>query len=80
MSAGESYYVQQAFGRSGLSTAVGWLVITMGVVSAATLANAIVLFLQDSFALHRELGIACVVLALGALVASLALLGFQLFA
>jgi len=49
-SAGESYYVQEAFARRWLSTLTGWLVISTGVVSAATLARAFAGF-------GRELGI-----------------------
>jgi len=64
VSAGESFYVKEAFRRSWLAVIVGWLVIATGVVSAATLSVAIVGFLQD-FGLHRELGLVAVVAALG---------------
>ncbi len=39
VSAGESQYVLEAFGRRWLSAVVGWMVILTGVVSAATLAE-----------------------------------------
>ncbi len=68
-SAGESLYVDRAFGARLLSIGVGWLVIATGVVSAATLANAIVVFLQDQFDLDRTLGILTVVGLLGGIAA-----------
>ncbi len=46
VSAGEAYYVGQAFGRKWLSATVGWMVIATGVVSAATLASAFAIFVQ----------------------------------
>ena len=64
-SAGEAQYVKEAFRSRSLSVLVGWLVIATGVVSAAALANAIVMFLQDRVALNETLGIAAVVLAFG---------------
>ncbi len=45
-SAGESVYVQAAFSKQVLSTAVGWMVILTGVVSAATIANGFVGYLN----------------------------------
>jgi len=48
VSAGESFYVKEAFRRSWLAVIVGWLVIATGVVSAATLSVAIVGFLQSA--------------------------------
>lgn len=45
-SAGESIYVQQAFSMKWLSTAVGWMVILTGIVSAATISNGFVGYLQ----------------------------------
>jgi amino acid transporter len=68
-SAGEARYVEEAFGRAWLAVLVGWLVIATGVVSTATLANAIVLFVGDHWALPRGPAIAGVVLALGLLAA-----------
>jgi len=45
-SAGEAVYIQAAFGIRLLSTIVGWMVIVTGVVSAATIANGFVGYLQ----------------------------------
>ena len=48
-SAGESRYVDEAFGRKWFSILVGWGVIATGVVSAATLSRAFAGFFQDLF-------------------------------
>lgn len=45
-SAGEAVYVQEAFGLKQLSTIVGWMVILTGIVSASTIANGFVGYLQ----------------------------------
>ncbi len=45
-SAGEAVYVQEAFGFNWLSTIVGWMVVLTGVVSAATITNGFVGYLQ----------------------------------
>jgi len=45
-SAGEAVYIQEAFGIQLLSTIVGWMVVLTGVVSAATIANGFVGYLQ----------------------------------
>jgi APA family basic amino acid/polyamine antiporter len=68
-SAGEARYVGEAFRRRWLSTLVGWLVITTGVVSAATLANAFAGFLQDLLPVHHGATIVVLVLVLGAVAA-----------
>lgn len=39
VSAGEAVYVQEAFGLPTLSSAVGWVIVVAGIVSAATIAN-----------------------------------------
>ncbi|MGI9515877.1 MAG: APC family permease [Pirellulaceae bacterium] len=65
VSAGESRYVDEAFGRKWLSTLVGWGVIATGVVSAATLSRAFVHFWQDLFpATPTAVGIALLVIVL----------------
>lgn len=46
-SGGSARYVEEAFGRPWLSAVVGWLVISTGIVSAATLAVATTGFLRD---------------------------------
>ena len=38
-SAGEAVYVEEGFGRAWLSSTVGWMVIVVGAISAAALAN-----------------------------------------
>jgi len=63
-SAGESRYVDEAFGRKWLSILVGWGVIATGVVSAATLSRAFVGFFQDLFQFPTALGILVIVLVL----------------
>ena len=64
-SAGESRYVNEAFGRKWLSILVGWGVIATGVVSAATLSRAFVQFWQDLFpATPTALGITLLVIVL----------------
>jgi amino acid transporter len=68
-SAGESVYVREAFRREHLSTAVGWMVILTGVVSAATLATAIAGFLNDLIGLNPTLAIFVIVLSLGLIAA-----------
>ncbi|MFT5594763.1 MAG: APA family basic amino acid/polyamine antiporter [Oceanicoccus sp.] len=45
-SAGEAVYIQAAFGIKHLSSLVGWMVILTGVVSAATITNGFVGYLQ----------------------------------
>ena len=69
VSAGEARYVQEAFGRVSLATVVGWLVIATGVVSAAALADATVGFLQDLVRVPERVGIAALVLGMGAVAA-----------
>ena len=46
ISAGEAVYVQHAFGIKRLSALVGWMVVLTGVVSASTIANGFVGYLQ----------------------------------
>jgi len=45
-SAGEAVYIEHAFSLKWLSTTVGWMVILTGVVSAATISNGFVGYLQ----------------------------------
>lgn len=63
-SAGESRYVNEAFGLKWLSVLVGWAVIATGVVSAATLTRAFVGFCQDLFHIPTALGIVLAVAVL----------------
>lgn len=46
LSAGEAVYTQRAFGNSGLSTLVGFMIVGIGVVSSATLVNGFVGYLN----------------------------------
>ena len=66
---GEAHYVLEAFGRPRFSMLVGLLVVTTGVVSAATLANAFVGFLQELVAVPTWAGIVAIVLVLGGVAA-----------
>ena len=68
-SAGESRYVHEAFQKAWLSSAVGWLVILTGVISAATLVVATISFLQDLVNIPHFVGI-CVLVAVMFFVAS----------
>jgi len=69
VSAGEARYVQEGFGRTWLASAVGWMVILTGVVSAAALAVATTGFLLDMVEFPRALGIVVLVLLMGGVAA-----------
>ena len=45
-SAGEAVYVKEAFSINWVSSLVGWAIVTVGIVSVATLANGIVGYVQ----------------------------------
>ena len=64
-SAGEAVYVEQAFQRSLLTIIVGYLIVFTGVVSAATLANGFVGYLQSFWDVGRNTAIVMVVVAMG---------------
>ncbi|QDU62976.1 putative amino acid permease YhdG [Planctomycetes bacterium Pan216] len=68
-SAGEAHYVREAFGLQWLSALVGWMVIATGVVSAATLANALAEFMQEFAIVPKWPIIAVSVVALGLITA-----------
>jgi amino acid transporter len=68
-SAGEAVYVQEGFGLRWLALAVGLLVILAGTVSCATLARGFVGYFQELIDIPTWLGIAAVVLLLGAVAA-----------
>lgn len=63
-SAGTPRYVHVAFQKNWLSITVGWLVILTGLVSAATLANAFVIFFSDLIEIPRLTGVALTVTVL----------------
>ncbi len=63
-SAGESRYVDEAFGRKWLSILVGCGVIATGVVSAATLSRAFIGFLQDLFDVPMAVGITVIIVTI----------------
>ncbi len=65
VSAGESQYLLEAFGKRWLAGVVGWMVILTGVVSAATLARAFARFAETLIAVPQEWVIVVVVLGLG---------------
>lgn len=69
VSAGESRYVQEGFGSTWLSATVGWLVITTGVVSAATIVTAFVGFMQDLVYIPEKIIIVGLVLLLAGIAA-----------
>jgi APA family basic amino acid/polyamine antiporter len=66
-SAGEAVYVQQGLGRQSLSMLVGLLIVTTGVVSAATVANGFVGYLHVFVPIPDALAITLLALALGTL-------------
>ncbi len=68
-SGGPARYVQEIFGwRSGASV-VGWVVVATGLISAATLSDAVVGFVQPMYALPTGLGLLVVVGTLTAIAA-----------
>jgi amino acid transporter len=73
-SAGEAVFVKKAFGSMTLSTAVGMLVILSGVVSAATIINGAVGYVQAIFSAD----LLAIVVGLTALLAFAAALGVHL--
>ncbi|MBS3743018.1 MAG: amino acid permease [Wenzhouxiangellaceae bacterium] len=66
---GSARYLEQAFGRRWLSAIVGWLIITTGVVSAATLVVATDRFLGDFVDWPDAPAIIAVTLAIGGIAA-----------
>lgn len=64
-SAGEAVFVREGFGLKSLSTLVGLLVILSGIVSAATIVNGAVGYVQALAQLDRVLIIVALVLLLG---------------
>lgn len=64
-SAGEAVYMQKAFGKRWLSTATGWCVVAIGLVSAATIANGFVGYLKIFIEIPDWLSITCLVISLG---------------
>lgn len=69
VSAGEAVYVQRAFGNQQLSRIIGILVIAIGIVSSATLANGFVGYLQIFVDIPAWLVITLLIAALGGLAA-----------
>jgi basic amino acid/polyamine antiporter, APA family len=66
-SAGEAVFVREGFGMPGLSTLVGLLVILSGIVSAATIVNGAVGYVQQLVALDRVIIVSGLVLILAAI-------------
>lgn len=68
-SAGEAVYIQEAFGLSWLSAAIGWSVVAVGIVSSATIANGFSGYLDIFIQLPDWLVITALILALGLIAA-----------
>ncbi|WP_126456985.1 APC family permease [Sulfuriflexus mobilis] len=68
-SAGEAVYIQAAFRHKYLSLFVGLLIISIGVVSSATLVSGVVGYLQLFVDIPAEIVIGAMVLLLGAIAA-----------
>lgn len=66
-SAGEAVYVDEAFHRPLLSALTGWAVVLIGIVSAATIANGFVGYLDLFVQVPGKLAISGLVIALGLL-------------
>lgn len=69
LSAGEAVYVQQSFGRPGLSRLVGLMIVIIAVVSASTMVNGFVGYMQVFVAWPPWLIITLLVLFLGSVAA-----------
>lgn len=69
LSAGEALYVERAFSRRWLSAAVGWSVVLTGMVSAATMVNGFVGYLNIFVQLPAWFSITVLVIVLGILAA-----------
>ena len=67
--AGAALYVKQGFASERLSTIVGLLVITAGLVSAAALVNGFVGYLHQFIGIDRAIAIVLVTLLLGSIAA-----------
>lgn len=68
-SAGEAVYIKQAFQSNGLAFVVGVLVATSGIVSAATMINGFMNYLQDFFVSDANMTRVALTLSLGTLAA-----------
>lgn len=68
-SAGEAVYMQEAFQRRWLSRLTGWSVVTIGIISSATIANGFVGYLQVFVSIPDWLAITALVLSLGLIAA-----------
>ena len=78
--AGVAAYVQQGFSRRWLSFAIGWLVVSSALVSAATLVNGFVGYLGEFVTAPHWFAVLCVIASLGALAASGVRLSLQVTA
>ena len=63
-SAGEAVYIQEAFGIRKLSLIIGWMVILTGVVSASTISNGFVGYLQVFIDVSDFWAITCLLIAM----------------
>jgi amino acid transporter len=64
-SAGEALYIQEAFHIRWLSRTTGWSVVTIGIVSSATIANGFVGYLDAFIGVPAWLAVAVLVIAMG---------------
>jgi len=68
-SAGEAYYLQEAFGLRALSVTIGLMVVFAGVVSASAIVNAFVGYLHEFVEAPRTVAIVGIVVAMGLIAA-----------
>lgn len=68
-SAGEAVYVQAAFHRNWLAACTGWAVVTVGVISAATIAKGLTGYAQLYTQLPAPMIVAILIVGLGSLAA-----------
>jgi amino acid transporter len=65
VSAGEAYYLQQAFGQTWLSAGAGYLVVLIAIISSATICNGFAAYFNLWFELPAWLSVSLLVLLLG---------------
>lgn len=64
-SAGPALYMQSAFGFQIVSTAIGILVISIGVISAATMSHGFIGYLHVFFDFPDWMALSCIIISLG---------------
>ena len=68
-SAGEAVYIQEAFGRRWLSSIIGWSIVGIGLMSAATIANGFSGYLEYFVDVPVWIAITCLMITLGIIAA-----------